>query len=72
MFLTVKAAPKAKFNKIEKISDTEFKIWTTAAPDKGKANTAVIKLLSQELKIPSSRFAIIQGASNRHKVISVN
>lgn len=72
MHLTVKVTPKAKLNKIEKISGSEFKIWTTAAPDKGKANAAVIKLLSQELGIPPSHFTIIQGASSRHKIIQIS
>ena len=71
MFFKIKTTPKAKFNKIEKISDTEFKVWTTAAPDKGKANTAAIKLLSQELKIPSSRLTIIKGATTRQKIIEI-
>ena len=71
MRIIIKTTPKAKSNSVTKISDTEYYIKTTAAPDKGKANTAVIKLLSKELKLPKSRIQIIQGKKSRNKLIKI-
>lgn len=71
MIITVKATPKSKFNSVKKISDTEYHIHTTSAPDKNKANTAVIKLLSQELNISKSHIQIIKGKTSRHKTIEI-
>jgi uncharacterized protein YggU (UPF0235/DUF167 family) len=71
MNLTLKVTTKAKFNKIEKLSDTNYKVWVSAAADKGKANAAVIKLLSEQLKIPPSRLVIAHGATSRQKIVEI-
>ena len=72
MNLNVKVIPKAKFNKITKIDNYTYHIHTTAPPDKDKANQSIIKILSQELKIPKSKFTIIKGGKARHKIIQTN
>ncbi len=71
MFITVKVTPKSKLNQVTQTDDTHFTIHTTAAPDKGKANEAVIKLLASHLKIPKSRLAIIKGETSRQKLIEI-
>lgn len=68
MKLAVKITPKAKQNSVKKISDIEYHIRTTAPPDKGKANTAVLKLLAQELNIPKSHLTITHGHTSRNKI----
>ena len=40
-------------------------------PEDGKANDAVIDLLSQEWRLPKSAFAVIKGAAARNKTLSV-
>ena len=44
----------------------------TAPPEDGKANDAVIALLSQEWRLPKSAFAVIKGAATRDKTIGVS
>jgi uncharacterized protein (TIGR00251 family) len=44
----------------------------SAAPEDGKANDAVIALLSQEWRLPKSVFSVIKGASARSKTLSVS
>lgn len=48
------------------------KIKVTAAPSKGKANEAVIKLLAKELGIKKSQIAIVSGETSKIKIIELN
>ena len=48
-----------------------LKASVTAPPEDGKANDAVIALLSQEWRLPKSAFAVIKGATTRLKTVSV-
>lgn len=44
-----------------------LKIKTRAIPEDGKANDAVIKILSKALKIPKSNIELLSGATSRTK-----
>lgn len=71
MILKIKVCPKAKLNRIEKIARDEYRIWTTAAPDKGKANQAVVKMLAKETGVAKSGIEIIKGAKDKNKVVKL-
>ncbi|HRY63389.1 MAG TPA: DUF167 domain-containing protein [Patescibacteria group bacterium] len=71
MFLSVKVSPKSKLNQVTQSDDSHFTIHTTAAPDKGKANESVLKLLSAYLKVPKSRLTIVKGEASRQKLIAI-
>jgi uncharacterized protein YggU (UPF0235/DUF167 family) len=43
----------------------------TAIPEDGKANAALIKVLAKSLKLPKTAFALIAGATDRRKTLSV-
>lgn len=70
MKIKIKVTPKAKVNKVIK-KNSGYHIYTTAPPDKNKANQSIIKLLSKELNIPKSKITIIQGQKSRNKIISL-
>ncbi len=67
----VKVSPKARRNAIELDGSGGFRVWTTAAPEGGKANAAVLTLLADHLGVPKSRLAVIRGAASRTKVVRV-
>lgn len=67
----LKVNPKAKITKIVQDSESGFTVWTTAAPDKGQANDAVIRILADYLKIAKSKITIKHGAANRNKIIEI-
>jgi len=71
MRLIIKVITKAKLNKIIKLDNYTYQIYTTAAPDKNKANQAVIKILAKELKLPKSKLIIIKGIKSKDKIIEV-
>lgn len=49
----------------------ELSVKLTVAPEGGKANDALIKLLARELKIPKSSITIKRGQSSRHKLLNI-
>jgi uncharacterized protein YggU (UPF0235/DUF167 family) len=74
--LRVKVTPKAKSERIKKEIAADgsvlYKIYVTAAPEDGKANAAVIKLLAKALGIAKSSLTITRGLTSREKTIQVN
>lgn len=71
-YLAVKVIPgshKTEFR--EMMADKTYKIAIAAAPEKGKANTELIKFLAKEFKVLKSRLVIISGAGERTKLVKV-
>tara|TARA_Y100000052_G_C2871299_1_gene40153 strand:+ start:70 stop:342 length:273 start_codon:yes stop_codon:yes gene_type:complete len=48
----------------------DLKIYVTVIAEDGKANKAVLKLLSKKFKCSKSTFTIISGQKNKNKLIS--
>ncbi|MCB1720366.1 MAG: DUF167 domain-containing protein [Rhodospirillales bacterium] len=48
-----------------------LKCCVTAAPEKGKANKALISLLATHYGIPKGRFSLLRGGKLRIKVIEI-
>lgn len=74
--VAVRLTPKGRRDAIEGIAATadggaEIKASVTAVPEDGKANRALVKLLSKSWGIPKSDIAIVSGATDRHKVLSL-
>ena len=64
--ITVKA--RARENRIEEIDPNRYIVYLTAPADKGKANLALIKLMTRYFK---KKVSIIQGFTRPHKKIKV-
>jgi hypothetical protein len=56
---------------VEVASDGSVKVYVTAPPESGRANDAVIALLSKRLGVPKSAIAIIRGQKSRDKVLRI-
>lgn len=63
--------PKASRNAIIGVHNGALKIAITAAPEKGKANKAIVKLLSRLLKIPKNSIKIVSGETSSRKIIEI-
>ncbi len=57
----------AKKNEISGVMDGILKVSVTQAPEKGKANKAIITVLSEFLSLRKSQFDIISGETSRRK-----
>ncbi len=71
MRIYVKVVPKSSRNKVEKISEEEYKAWVTAPPADNKANQALIELLSDYFDKPKSSFQIKAGKTAKTKIIDI-
>ncbi len=71
-YLAVKVLPgSAKTELIEVMLGDVYKIAVSGVPEKGKANTELIKFLAKELKILRNRFVIISGSREKNKLIKI-
>ncbi len=72
----VRLTPRAARSRIEGIGAEAdgaavLKVAVTAAPEGGKANAAMIKLLAKEWRLPKTSLAITAGASARRKTLFI-
>ena len=72
MKLYIQVKPNAKVNKIEKMDESHFKVQVKAPPKDGKANQAVVDVLSDFFDLPKSRFLIVRGENAKTKVVEIN
>ena len=66
----IRVTPHAKQNKVVE-SDGVLRVYTTVAPENGRANSAVIELLSDYFDVPKSKIKIQRGLAGRDKVVSI-
>ncbi|RMF68418.1 MAG: DUF167 domain-containing protein [Alphaproteobacteria bacterium] len=74
--LAVKVVPKAGRDAIAGVradaaGSRRLLIRVSAAPEKGKANAAVIALLARALRLPKSAIAVIAGETAREKRLRI-
>lgn len=83
MLILVKVIPKSKQNLIQELSleslppnqnpriKKYFKIKTTTAPEKGKANNSIISMLAKYFNIAKSAIIITSGQTSSLKQIEI-
>lgn len=69
--LEVKIVPGSSRNQIVGWLGQCLKVKVAAPPEKGKANRAVINLLSDQLSLTADAFTIVHGLSSPRKVIEI-
>ena len=65
--LPVRASAGARANEIRGEQDGMLRVSVTQAPEKGKANKAIIEVLSKRLGLRKSRFSLVSGETSRQK-----
>ncbi len=70
MQLRIKVVPGARNEGIEWLGDL-LKVKVRAAPEKGRANTAVEELLAQKLALPASSVRIVSGFGSPLKTVEI-
>lgn len=74
--VTLRVTPKASRNAVTGTADTAdggraLKVAVTAVPEGGKANEAVVKLLSKAWGVPKTGITVLAGAADRNKILHV-
>jgi len=69
--IKVKVIPNAKRKRIVQ-EEKGIKVYIDEPPVKGKANAALIKLLSQFFNVKRSDIKIVSGEKSREKIIQIS
>lgn len=73
--LALKVTPKSGKDQVVGVAEEngarEVHVRVTAAPDKGKANKAVIKLLAKEIGVPKTSIEVKRGDTSHHKLLAL-
>jgi uncharacterized protein (TIGR00251 family) len=73
--IAVRAQPKAGRDAIEGVREfpdgERLAVKVTAAPDKGRANAAIVTLLAKALGVPPSSVTVASGETGRDKIVAV-
>jgi uncharacterized protein len=68
--LAVRVTPGARTASLE-VADGRLLAKVRAQPEDGKANAAVLHLLSKALGMPTSRLRLLRGATSREKLVQL-
>lgn len=71
MKLYIKIKPGAKQNLVERVDDAHWRVIVKAPPTDGRANEALLEVLSEYFDRPKSRFRIVSGHQSRNKIVEV-
>jgi uncharacterized protein (TIGR00251 family) len=70
MKISVRVKPNMKEEKVEKV-DNVFAVYVKEPAKEGRANKAVVELLSKYFKIPKSKIVILSGMKSKQKIIEI-
>ena len=65
----LRVVPKARRSEIVGADGSELKIRIAAIPDKGQANTELIRFLADFFSVGKSAIELIRGEASRHKCV---
>lgn len=71
MFLKIKLHSKSKKQKIEKLDDNKFEIWTKSKAEQNMANLEMVEILSDYLGIEKKKLRLISGHHRPSKMIEI-
>ncbi len=71
MKISIRVKANSKIEGLEKILDGEYIARVKPPAQEGKANQAVINLLSKYFDIPKSKIIIIKGHNSKNKIVEI-
>jgi uncharacterized protein (TIGR00251 family) len=70
--LRLTVAPGAKRPGVVGRHGDGWKVRVAAAPERGKANDAVLDLLATTLAVPRANLTLVSGSSSRNKIVELS
>jgi uncharacterized protein (TIGR00251 family) len=70
--LRVRVSPGAKRSSVVGRHGDAWKLRVSAAPERGRANDAVIRLLADTLGLPPASVTLVSGHGGRDKIIELS
>jgi uncharacterized protein len=71
MRISVKVQPRSSKEQVVKNPDTGIKVYLKTAPVDGKANVALVRILSEYFSVNKSKIKIITGRQSRNKIVEI-
>ena len=71
MKISVRVKPGSKKETVERVDDTNFIAHVKAPPVEGKANEALVRLLSDYFGVPKNHIQIIKGTKGKYKLVEI-
>jgi len=69
--INVKVKPGARIEEVTRVDAVNFIVSVKEPPVEGKANKALIRVLSEYLNVPKNCIQILRGGKGRNKVIEI-
>ena len=69
--LRIRVSPGARRTEIVGRQGDAWKVRVAAPPERGRANEAVVRLLSERLGVPPGELSVVSGRSGRDKVVEL-
>jgi hypothetical protein len=71
MRIYLKVITRSSQQKVEKVSEGNYKIWIHSVPEKGKANQEIINILANYFGVSKNKINIIGGKTSSKKIIDI-
>lgn len=72
LLFAIHVSAGSRRNEVGGQHDGALRVAVTQAPEKGKANAAILKLLAKTLGVSKSQLEIVSGDTHRRKTIAVS
>jgi uncharacterized protein (TIGR00251 family) len=69
--LRLRVSPGATRTEMAGRHGDAWRVRVTAAPERGRANDAVIRLLAARLGVPRSALSVVSGQASRDKIVEL-
>jgi uncharacterized protein len=69
--LRLRVSPGATRTELVGRHGPAWKVRVSAAPERGRANDAVVALLARRLRVPRSSLSLVSGHTGRDKVVEL-
>ncbi|MDR3685685.1 MAG: DUF167 domain-containing protein [Coriobacteriia bacterium] len=69
--LAVHVTPRAGRDEVVGWRGSELSVRVTSAPEGGKANAAVVKVIASAMAVPKTSVSVVRGEAARHKVLDI-
>ncbi len=70
LLVPVRVVPRTSRSTID-VAEDGLRVRLTAPPVDGAANTALIALLAERLRLPRQTITLVRGATARHKLLAI-
>jgi uncharacterized protein (TIGR00251 family) len=70
--LSIKVVPGASKTELAGWLDDTLKVRLAAPPEQGKANRALVRLLSETLGVPARSIRIVSGTASPRKLVEID